>query len=46
VVDEGAEEGLADDSGRAGGDGAKEVTAPGGGKGVGSGRFEEGGQDG
>jgi hypothetical protein len=46
VVDEGAEEGLADDSGRAGGDGAQEVASPGGGSGVGGGRFEEGGQDG
>jgi hypothetical protein len=46
VVDEGAEEGLADDSGRAGGDGAQKVASPGGGKGVGGGRFEKGGQDG
>jgi hypothetical protein len=46
VVDERAQEGLADDSGRAGGDGAQEVASPGGGSGVGGGWFEESGQDG
>jgi hypothetical protein len=46
VVDEGAQERLADDSGGAGGDGAQQVTAFGGGCGVRGGGFEESGQGG
>jgi hypothetical protein len=45
VVRERAQERLADDPSRPGGDGAQQVALPGGVAGVGDGRFEEGGQD-
>ena len=45
VVGERAQERLADDARRPGGDRAQQVALPGGGAGVGDGRFEEGGQD-